>query len=369
MKRLLIVLMLCGILCGCTAWADGAYHSIERHQEPQKKPEQTIVSVEYYSELVQALSDMVEQGAENRIISLEKYAPTQRENGAARAVKYVTQVHPIGAYAVESIEYEIGTTGGVTALSVTVHYKRNPEEIRDINRVADMVQAQDLIGKALADCEASLVMKVDWFQSRDFAQMVEDYALENPSLVMEVPVVTATCYPDTGLNRVVELRFTYQNSRDDLKTMQNYVRPIFDSAALYVRNEEESAALKYWRLHSFLMERNLYRIETSITPTYSLLRHGVGDSRSFAVVYSAMCRQAGLECLVVSGTCQGEARFWNIICDEGRYYHLDLLSGGYEPKTDDQMQGYVWDYSAYPACVAQAEVPPETTSPSATGPA
>ena len=45
------------------------------------------------------------------------------------------------------------------------------------------------------------------------------------------------------------------------------------------------------------MERYDYRIETSITPAYSLLRHGVGDSRAFAVVYAAMCQQAGLECL------------------------------------------------------------------------
>jgi L-threonylcarbamoyladenylate synthase len=36
------------------------------------------------------------------------------------------------------------------------------------------------------------------------------------------------------------------------------------------------------------------------------------------------------------------------------YYHLDLLQShlfeGYQIKTDDQMQGYVWDYSAYPEC-------------------
>ena len=363
MKRLWIILLACLLLCGCTGWADGAYYSIERHQEPQKKPEQTIPSISYYSEMVAVVSDMVEQGLENMLISLEKYAPNQRENDTIRAIRYVTQVHPIGAYAVEGMDYEIGSTGGVTALSLTVHYKRNPEEIRAIKRVEDMNQVKELVGKALADCEASLVLKVDWFQNKDFSQMVEDYALENPSLAMEIPVVTVTCYPDTGLSRVVDLRFTYQNSRDDLKTMQKYVRPIFDSAALYVSNEEESAALKYWRLQSFLMERNNYRIETSITPTYSLLRHGVGDSRSFAVVYSAMCRRAGLECLVVSGTCQGEARFWNIVCDNGKYYHLDLLSGGYGLRTDDQMQGYVWDYSAYPACEAEVEVPPETTAP------
>ena len=115
------------------------------------------------------------------------------------------------------------------------------------------------------------------------------------------------------------------------------------------------------------MERFDYKVETSITPSYSLLRHGVGDSRAFATVYAAMCRAANLECIVVTGTRSGEPWSWNMICEDGYYWHVDLLNsnekGKFEKKLDADMEGYVWDYSAYPLCdnapVTDEKIPEE----------
>ena len=100
------------------------------------------------------------------------------------------------------------------------------------------------------------------------------------------------------------------------------------------------------------MERTDYQLETSITPAYSLLRHGVGDSKAFAMIYSAMCREAGLECRVVTGSRDGEPWVWNLICTDGVYYHVDLLrslsAGRLQRMTEEDMRGYVWGYTAYP---------------------
>ena len=67
-----------------------------------------------------------------------------------------------------------------------------------------------------------------------------------------------------------------------------------------------------------------------------------------------MCRYADLTCMTVTGTRDGEPWTWNIVLDGEEYYHVDLLrcsdSGKYREQTDAQMQGYVWDYSAYPPC-------------------
>lgn len=44
------------------------------------------------------------------------------------------------------------------------------------------------------------------------------------------------------------------------------------------------------------------------------------------------------------------------------YYHVDpaasLLGGDFRELRDEEMEGYVWDYSEYPACVGH-EAPPE----------
>ena len=69
------------------------------------------------------------------------------------------------------------------------------------------------------------------------------------------------------------------------------------------------------------------------------------------MVYGAMCRQAGLECRVISGTRNGEAWYWNLIRADDRWLHVDLLEassqGGFIYLENDQMEGYVWDYSAH----------------------
>ena len=117
------------------------------------------------------------------------------------------------------------------------------------------------------------------------------------------------------------------------------------------------------------MERATYEIQTSNTPSYSLLHHGVGDSRAFAVVYASMCRRAGLECRIVTGTRNGEPWTWNMVRDGELYFHVDLLrsslSGGFREYTDGEMGGYVWDYSNYPACNLPY-VPLETETPAQT---
>ena len=138
---------------------------------------------------------------------------------------------------------------------------------------------------------------------------------------------------------------------------------MFDSAVLYVRGEAADEQ-KFSQLFSFLMERFDYTLETSTTPAYSLLRHGVGDSRAFAEVYAAMCRKAGLQCMTVTGTRNAQPWTWNIILSDGVYYHVDLMrcsiQGEFRPMADHEMHGYVWDYSAYPVC-EPGEAEPEPT--------
>ena len=126
---------------------------------------------------------------------------------------------------------------------------------------------------------------------------------------------------------------------------------VFSSAAQHATGDW-TAAEKAQRLYGFLMDRYEYNIQTSITPAYSLLLHGVGDSRAFAMVYSAMCRQAGLDGHVVTGTREGTSWVWNAVQIDGEYYYIDLLrcneSDGFRLYTQAEMTSYVWDYSAYP---------------------
>lgn len=347
--RVVAVVMLCLLLSGCADIFDGYYSSIKPHEAQNAPLDNKDVTASDFSQLYSALASFVESGRTEGVINVDQYDRARIEQDVSRAVTEICRRHPIAAYAVEKIEYELGKSGGQTALDVDVVYTHSRAEILQIKHVDGMDEAMELIHSALGKCEADLVLLVRDYEETDLVQAIENYGLEYPQFVMEQPQVTANVYPKTGVNRVVELRFAYQTSRDSLRVMQDQVRPVFESAMLYVSGDGADRE-KFSQLYSFLMERYDYQITGSITPTYSLLRHGVGDSKAFASVYAAMCRQAGLECMVVSGAHNAESWHWNIICDNGVYYHVNLLEGVFRMRTDEQMTDFVWDYSTYPPC-------------------
>ncbi len=347
------VLALCLLLTGCSSWMDGHYASVEPYMEQNQKPDGEFTAVSSRGEILDELTNMIGNAVESRTISVENIDPDTVEQMVRVAIQFVFMSDPIAVYAVEEIDYEIGVTGGVSAIVVNIQYNHNRSEIQRIRQVQGMTTAADLISAALDELEQGIVLKINGYRETDFAQLVEDYALQQPDEVMEIPQVTANVYPETGTVRVVELKFTYQNSREVLREMQEYVEPRFKAADLYVSGEEEQS-VKFSMLYAFLMETTQYTVETSITPSYSLLRHSVGDSKALATVYAAMCRRTGLDCQVVTGTKAGDPWYWNIICEDGVYYHVDLLrssaAGAYQKLADWNMDGYVWDYAAYPQC-------------------
>ena len=364
MRRLTaIILVLCLCLSGC-GWMAGSYSSVTPHRQQSGDNESTVQSADSYLQLRTALENMVLAGTESSVISVEQIPQERLEDFLEMAVRYVRDSFPMGAYAVEEIHCELGTLGGSNALAVDIQYRHERQEILSVLQVGTMEQAENLIGAALTQYETGLVMLIGDYQFTDIHQIVEDFAQENPGIVMEVPETTVQMYPDSGRQRILEIKFIYQSSRDSLRAMGDTVQRVFNSAALYVSNDV-SDNQKLSQLYSFLMERfSEYQIKTSITPAYSLLNHGVGDSSAFAVVFAEMCQRAGVECHVVVGTRRGEPWSWNIVLEDGFYFHVDLLAcrerGGYQPMNDQQMGDYVWDYSAYPDCPGRSVIQEET---------
>lgn len=368
---LALVLGLC--LSGC-GWMEGSYVSVEPHQVGYRQDTGSETVVSSYSELRNAITSLVDDREEEAVLTLSDYPAERVEQDMAGVVTYVTERYPIGVYAVSSIQ----SAYGQNLLSVKISYSRSKAEMEQIHNVRGIEGAKDAIIQALTEFDDSLVVQVSGYTDTDFAQFVADFAASYPEVVMELPQLTAQTYPQQGAVRILELQFSYQNSRESLRFMQSQVQQVFSSAQLYVAGESNEQ-VKRTQLYGFLMERFDYTIQTSLTPSYSLLCYGVGDSRAFSQVYAALCRQSGMEVQTVSGTRNGESRFWNIVQDGDTYYHVDLLEcarqGRYFQCSDWEMGDYVWDYSAFPSCgipidptIDQTEPSeaPESTEPSST---
>lgn len=371
MKRFAVMLLAaCLFLSGCNTWMGGSYVSVTPYMLPDTLEEQDIQWISDKDQLQEAIHYMVHRGVEEDVFFVRDYLENELNTDILLVRYSVMNTDPVGAYAVEDIRFETGINGGKYTLSVRIDFRRQKSEILRVKTLQGMENIRDAISAALWNMDTELTFYVENYQETDIAQIVEDYALSRPDKVIEVPRVSVSLYPDTGENRVVELSFSYQTSRDSLRSMQNQVKQIFESAKLYVSGDETDYE-KMSRLYVFLtggVDADYFARQgggSSITPSYSVLKYGRGDSKAFASVYAAMCNQAGVECFTVTGTRNGEAWFWNIVRDGERYVHVDIVrcvqSGYFRQRSDDEMGDYVWDYSAYPACEREEQPPAEQT--------
>lgn len=355
MKRAIFAVLLgcCLLLGGCKSFLDGSYASLKPHAAQKVQIGQSMVTVSTAQECIAFLQDMTENGKEYATFVLDPENAADIVSRMDMSITYVAKSTPIGAFTVDEISYEVGSTAGMQAIAVTASYNVNKLAIKSMRTAEDSEAALTVIEEALTQCTDRVVIYLKSYSYMDFGKRIREFVMHRPDAVMETPQVTIQFYPESGSVQVMDVRFSYQNQPESLRAMQNYVQPVFAAAELNVRGEDVERT-KLSLLYSFLMERNSYRLGVSNTPAYSLLRHGVGDSMAFARVYGAMCQRAELECYIVSGTRDGEAWTWNIVRDGDRYYHIDLLRahqlGGFACWTDAEMEGYIWDYSSYPAC-------------------
>ena len=348
-RRLTALILALILLSGC-GWLDGSYVSVTPHQVGLNQTEdENTRSISTYTELRGALVELIDEGSTEGLFSLAEYPREDVEQDMERAVRYAMGSYPVGAYAVQAIDYDFGTGLGASALAVDITYRHSREEIESIRTVRWISGAEKAIAEAVEEGTQVLVLQVTGYQEADFSAIVRSYAERNPDRVMEVPGVAVQVYPNWGDTRVQELTFYYRTDRETMRSMREQVQPVFSSAALYVSGQAEDWA-KLSQLHTFLTERFDYTIAPTVTPAYSLLCQGTGDSRAFSLVYAAMCRNIGLEAQCVSGTRDGAEHWWNLVKISGAWYHLDLLaSKQFQPLTDADMTGYDWDRSAYPA--------------------
>ena len=349
MRKLFTILLLVTVLfglCGCSSWYSEEYVSVTPHQGQSTQTALGQLSASSYPELYDALVALVGAGEKRGMIVLYDLSEEVCKSYLEVAIKNVATLDPVGAYAVEHVDFELGSNAGRLAAAVQISYRRSKSDILRIKTVADMGEAEMMIGQALGQVQSNLVLRIASYEQTDFTQLVHRVADENPSVVMQTPQVMAAVYPEKGECRLVELSFTYQTQRDELLNMKKLVEPIFKAAELSVQGNGSQRG-KYVQLYAFLMERFDYEYTTSSTPAYSLLQKGTGDSKAFACVYAAMCRQAGLECSIVTGTRNGHSWVWNKIVLNNKTYYVDLIAsnqaGSLRILTASELEGYIWN--------------------------
>lgn len=361
MKRLLLCLVCALLLTGCSDMVKNDYLSVEPHVEQVTEAstlpaqEQNVIvanRTELRGAVLSFIRNWQEQG-EILVLNYDGDVTTDLND----VLYYATQEDPIGAYAVDYADAEFAGTSERGRITLSIVFRRSAAEIDAIVTVSGNNGAYQKIQDALAGYNASLTLRIRNYQETDFTGYIRSYCLENPSAVVALPEVSADVYPEEGSIRILELHFSYPETRDAMREKLESVQTILDSASAYVQSgSRQTEQLEL--LFRFLTTRSYVTTQTEPhMPAYSLLCENVAHSLGFSSVFYAECSAANLRCRIVSGTRNGETHYWNLLYLNGAYYHVDLLrsvetgAAKLELLYDEDLlaEGYAWNAADYPA--------------------
>ena len=196
-KLTCLLLALCLALTGC---GRRKYVSVQPHREQRQNAQTKAAVAENSLDLIHILEEMIRSGADHGIIFIPEYPSDQVERGMDVAIGYAMNTDPLGAYALEKIQYEVGTNAGLPAMAVDLSYRQSAAQIRQIRNIVSMGEAKPMVEKALKEFDDRLVIQAQMYFETDFQQMVRDFAETYPEFVMETPQVTVEIY-GTGPGR------------------------------------------------------------------------------------------------------------------------------------------------------------------------
>lgn len=357
MKRIAALVLLLSVLTGCTRLSAGEYISVRPHEEPAAQTDQTdAVVVEDYLGLRTAVKNFVRHGQTEGLIRVNSYEGDV-ETDLTEVVYEVRKTDPFGTYAVEYMTHECVRIVSYYEIRIHTTFRRSLQELEAVEIIVSQKQLEERLDRAMKQGEQLLLLQMNDYQDQDLADMIQTYCLEHPDVVVEVPAVEVQMYPQSGRQRVLEVRLSYTLPPETLQERKLAVRETVDGAAEYIRYREKPLD-KAQLLYSYLITRFSYTRQDTVTPVYSALCEGGADPLGLAQGWKLICDKAGVECYVVQGLKNGQPYTWNMVSLGGEYRHMDLAQcvlerGGLILRTDKNMSEYHWDTSLYPVCEIQ----------------
>ena len=375
MKRILPILlavMQLFLLCACSIVPPAEYVRISAHNAPIVQKTQTdAVTVENASQLERAIRGFVSESVEHGTIRAYSYNGNIEEDLSAAAYA-VSREDPLGAYAVDYMNHSCSLIVSYYEIHIDITFRRSREEIAAISYITNSAgpQTKNCVRAAILEGSPVLALCFTRYGGNRFSELVREIYDESPESVMTLPQVNTATYPQTGTSRIAELSFDYGVQTQELRRMRQAVEDYRSSvlpSVIHCDSDRERAETVLFDLS----ERFDYREGTAKAPVYSLLFEGVADSEAAAKSWKLLCESAGIECDCVHGMRNGEEYWWNIVCLDGSYCHVDILRDLLDKSilrtyNDSAMTEYYWDAAAYPVCASAqtTAVMPEPTEES-----
>ncbi|MCI8538758.1 MAG: hypothetical protein HFF18_08905 [Oscillospiraceae bacterium] len=348
MKRILALwLALVLALTGCAAMLERSYQSVQPHVEQDPaEGDPSILRAENYQSLVSAVLHFVSEGRSDGKIRLYKYTGDV-EADLSSACEEVRTEDPLGAYALDGIDYECSRIVSYYECTLTFRYRRSRAQRESIQQVSGLSSIRDAVRTAMEDCQTELVLRLSsYYADPESLQDLARQAYRELGLnALGRPEMAVALYPENGVQKIAELTFDYGVSRAAMMRRQDLVDQAAGELLDSLTGGDEAVA---WTL-----AQAIHCGEAGEASAYAALVSGEANHLGAAMTYQGLCQLAGIPCQIVSGTREGKGRYWNIVELGGVFRHVDVYAQLPEEeflRTDSQMEEYNWDTGAYPAC-------------------
>ncbi len=367
MKRFLALLLLFALLfacAGCSLFDRTVYEVTEYSAETEEATNDSVGYISDYAALRRAIVWLVAEHQESAELQFQNYDGNISRD-LSQACWEVKSSTPLGAFAVDYTSFDLSRIVSFYQADVYITYKRSVEQMEELEQLGGLSAFQRRLNTALSAGERYLVLQMT--AASLTPEAVADYirkayyadALASPVL----PHAEVSLYPDSGVERIVEITLDYGKTDEELAAMRQALTEACETAAQTIAADsasgevsgepDSSAADRLYAAAQYLSARCVFAPEGGCT-AHDALVSGSADSEGMAMAFQALCGTLGLDCQTVSGRLDNEEHFWAIVSFGGQSYHIDptapaehFLAG------DDEMWGrYWWDTAIYPACPA-----------------
>ena len=356
------LLALCLLLSGCSFAMERDYLYVEQHDEMyQEDLETDTLTVDSYYGLRSAVLSFVESGTEYGVIRSYSYDGDDIEEDLEEIAYEITRSDPLGSWAVDYMSHDCNRIVSYYEITISITFRRTAEEIAALLQVSSLSAAEAQLIQAVEDCADAVAMRLSYTSELDAQEVLEAALQENPLLRLGSPSVSMQLYPDSGVQRILELVFSWEESAAVVTTKREQAQEVLDKLGRYVSDtvSDQSRASIYFRR---LCNRTGYDPDSDGDDIYAALVGGSSGSRGIAEAFYLLCTQNGLDCTVISGRKNGEPHWWNQLTLDGQTCHVDVSAALEEGSSimtlyydEDLYATYTWDASLYPASTRPAE--------------
>ena len=370
-KRLVAIIITVSLLAALSACSlfKKEYLSVSKYKVDNQSASSSDTSqISDYSELKGSVITMVNNHQTEGRLRFTDY-DGNIQGDLSQALVEVKAESALASFAVDYMSYDLSAIVTFYEASVYITYKHTQSEINDIKYITGKAGLTDAITPVLDELDSYIALRItsSTVTSDEVIAAVNKAYTQNPASCVVPPTITVQLHPESGLQRIIEINLEYGWKVSELKKMKS---AMYDKIDKIIENASNvKAARLALKLYQQLAETCEYDPTGSIRSGKSELNSGLGstaygalvescaDSKGIAAAYSALCNAAGIECVIVDGTVNGDAHSWNIIKIEGNYFHVDVSANyslGIEQaflQGDEQMkEKYIWDVTKYPVC-------------------